>query len=90
MFNTAEACAKKAGFEELAPYLRAIISREIKDNTFTLQDIIQKRTIRKMEWDDICRREHESRPKKSKSFLDKVQKLAYAFNRELKQQFFEF
>ncbi len=86
-----------AGFRELAPYFRAILSREVAEGSLTLRDIIGEREIRRLGWEKIISTPQRREEKKngfinisSKSFLDKVRKLSVYFKSNTDQQFFEF
>lgn len=63
LFNELELKSKSVGFEELAPYLRAMMSREVRLDNINLADILGTKEIKKQEWkksinSDIHRREN--------------------------------
>lgn len=52
-----------AGFRELAPYLRAVIIKEVREGNFRVDDVFSRREIRKHEWNETCKQEGQRREK---------------------------
>lgn len=50
LFKLAEAKSKEAGYAELAPYIRHVISREVKEGTLSIQDILGQKETKKQEY----------------------------------------
>lgn len=97
LMKQAHAKSRAAGFSEVAPYIRAILSRQIPEAKMTLQDIIGEREIKRLGWEKILSdnqrrviQEYSFIRLSAKNFIDKVRKLSVYFNRSKDQQFFEF
>lgn len=79
LFEQAKMKSKQAGFIELAPYLRAIISKEVNDGNMRIQDILGEKETKRQEY---LVKEKKMQPRESpkyffirlnaKNFLDKV------------------
>lgn len=93
MMRQAQIKSKEAGFNEVAPYFRAILSREIQCGSLVLSDILGQKEVKRMDIELKIRREKEEVKEvkiSSKNFLAKVRNIMYAFNRSKDQQRFEF
>lgn len=93
LIRDAVAKSKQAGFVELAPYLRAIISKEVTSGTMSIQDILGEKEFQRKEYQIKQRREEDYKTVlkvSSKNFLDKIRKLGVYFRSNSDQQFFEF
>lgn len=93
MMRQAQIKSKSAGFNEIAPYFRAILSREINSGNLVLQDILGKKENKHQDILEKYRREGREYPFKkvsSKKFLDKIRNIMLHFNRSKEQMFFEF
>lgn len=78
---------------ELAPYFRAILSKEIQGGSLCLQDILGEKEFKRQEYLEKYRREGTKYPfakVSSNNFIDKIRKIVHTFNRSKDQQQFEF
>lgn len=92
LMRQAKIKSRAAGFNEIAPYFRAILSREIAEGTMTLRDIIGEKEIKRLGWEKIIsnkqRRYNNFVSLPTKNILDKIRKLSVYFSKD--QQSFEF
>lgn len=94
LMKKAQIKSKAAGFNEVAPYFRAILSKEVLHGSLILSDILGEKEFTRQEYlkkDRINqRRGYEFVVLPTKNLLDKVRKLGVYFKRSSDQQFFEF
>lgn len=93
LMKQAQIKSRAAGFNEVAPYFRAILSREVLDGSLVLSDILGQKEFKRQEYIEKHRREGTQYPFAKVSpvkFLDKIRKIVHTFNRSKDQQFFEF
>lgn len=94
LIRQAQVKCKEAGFLELAPYFRAILSKEVSDGKLILSDILGQKEFKRQEYlkkeNEEQRREIEFVKVPIKNFLAKMRNIMYAFNRRRNQQYFEF
>lgn len=94
LMKQAQIKSKAAGFIEVAPYIRAILSREVLHGSLVLSDILGQKEFKRQEYlkkeNEEQHREIEFVKLPAKNFLDKVRKLMVSFKRSTDQQFFEF
>lgn len=93
LMKEAQVKSKLAGFNEVAPYFRAILSREMTAGNLSIQDILGEKEFKHREYLNKHRREISkysfvSLP--AKNFLDKVRKLGVYFRSSSDQLIFEF
>lgn len=93
LMKQAQIKSKVAGFNEVAPYFRAILSREILEGSLILSDILGQKEFKHQEY--LVKQRQDSKEGKfvripSKFLLDKIRKIVHTFNRSKDQQFFEF
>lgn len=85
--------SQAAGYAELAPYIRHVILREVREGSLNIQDILGQKEVRRREYLTKHRRRMDSIPVKTnslKEFSCKIKKLMVCFKRSRDQQFFEF
>lgn len=93
LMKQAQIKSRAAGFNEVAPYFRAILSREVLHGSLVLSDILGEKQVKRRDIELKLRRENKEIERfriSSKNFLDKVRRLGVYFNRNRDQQFFEF
>lgn len=94
LMKQAQIKSKAAGFNEVAPYFRAILSREVLYGSLVLSDILGQKEFKRQEYlkkeNDEHRREENFVKLPTKNFLDKVRKIMVNFKRSKEQQCFEF
>lgn len=93
LMKQAQIKSRAAGFSEVAPYFRAILSREILYGSLVLSDILGQKEFKRQEYLVKHRREEEAMPSYINSFKEfscKIKKLMVCFKSNRDQQFFEF
>lgn len=84
LFDAMAIKSKEVGFGELAPWVRAVIIREVYSGTFTLQDVIGEKEFFRRE---ITKKMEGEEPKKQSWVAIKISKISNIINP--KQQFFK-
>lgn len=94
LMKQAQIKSRAAGFNEVAPYFRAILSREVLHGSLILSDIIGQKEFKRQEYlkknNEEQRREDKFIKLSTKNFLDRIRSLGVYFKRSTDQQFFEF
>lgn len=77
LFQELEIKSKHAGFEEIAPYLRAVIAKEVKTGTLCLQEILGGKEFSRREFVSKTEVEHF----KKQSWIEiKISKISNIIN----------
>ena len=80
MMLQAKIKSQAAGFNEVAPYFRAILSREVMDGNMTLRDIIGEKEINRLGWEKVILNERRRRKSEHRFIKIKIKKVFDIFN----------